>query len=80
MSRSAINLLMENAAGTIDGISPYILKKKAKMTPEAWQVLRSTIAKSCTIYVGNLAFSTSESQIYDYFSQVGQIKRVIMVR
>lgn len=33
---------------------------------------------STTVYVGNLSFYTSESQIYNFFSQVGKVKRVIM--
>lgn len=33
---------------------------------------------SSTLYVGNLSFFTPESKIYNYFSQVGIVKRVIM--
>lgn len=30
------------------------------------------------MYVGNLAFTTREEQVYDVFSRVGHIKRIIM--
>ncbi|CAH0482948.1 unnamed protein product [Peronospora belbahrii] len=36
------------------------------------------VARSSTLYVGNLSFFTSESQIYELFSRVGYVKRVIM--
>lgn len=36
------------------------------------------LKNSKTIYVGNLSFFTSEAQIYETFSVVGPVKRVIM--
>nr|XP_054771379.1 nuclear cap-binding protein subunit 2-like [Lytechinus pictus] len=33
---------------------------------------------SCTLYVGNLSFYTTEEQIYEVFSKCGDIKRVVM--
>lgn len=36
------------------------------------------MAKSCTLYVGNLSFYTTEEQIYELFSKSGEIKRIIM--
>ncbi|KAL4109664.1 hypothetical protein PRIC1_001360 [Phytophthora ramorum] len=36
------------------------------------------MARSSTLYVGNLSFFTSEAQIYELFSRVGHVKRVIM--
>lgn len=39
--------------------------------------IRAT-AESSTLYVGNLSFFTSEIQIYELFSRVGNVKRVIM--
>lgn len=33
---------------------------------------------SSTLYVGNLSFFTTELQIYEVFSRVGPIKRIIM--
>jgi len=37
-----------------------------------------SMARSATLYVGNLSFFTSEAQIYELFSRVGTVKRVIM--
>lgn len=36
------------------------------------------LEESTTVYVGNLSFYTSESQLYELFSRCGDIKRVIM--
>lgn len=36
------------------------------------------INESCTLYVGNVSFYTSEEQIHTLFSKCGQIKRTIM--
>ena len=36
------------------------------------------LKKSSTLYIGNLSFYTSESQIYELFSTCGEINRVIM--
>ncbi|OWY97982.1 Elicitin [Phytophthora megakarya] len=36
------------------------------------------MTRSSTLYVGNLSFFTSEAQIYELFSRVGHVKRVIM--
>ncbi|GMF51068.1 unnamed protein product [Phytophthora fragariaefolia] len=36
------------------------------------------MARSSTLYVGNLSFFTSEAQIYELFSRVGHVRRVIM--
>lgn len=39
---------------------------------------RKDIANSCTLYVGNLSFYTSEEQIYDFFGKIAPVKRLIM--
>lgn len=36
------------------------------------------LATSCTVYVGNLAFTTREEQLYDVFGRVGPIMRIVM--
>lgn len=36
------------------------------------------LKNSCTLYVGNLAFFTTEEQIYELFSRCGDIRRVVM--
>ncbi|CAB3977790.1 nuclear cap-binding subunit 2-like [Paramuricea clavata] len=49
---------------------------------QQWQGTRGelelTLETSCTLYVGNLAFYTTEEQIYELFSKVGEVKLVIM--
>lgn len=47
---------------------------KAKKSIDVTDKLKN----SSTLYVGNLSFFTPESKIYNYFSQVGIVKRVIM--
>jgi nuclear cap-binding protein subunit 2 len=39
---------------------------------------RIDMNSSTTLYVGNLSFYTTEEQIYELFSKVGEIKRLIM--
>ncbi|RXM99662.1 Nuclear cap-binding protein subunit 2 [Acipenser ruthenus] len=33
---------------------------------------------SCTLYVGNLSFYTTEEQVYELFSKSGDVKRIVM--
>ncbi|CAG8432896.1 4725_t:CDS:2 [Diversispora eburnea] len=40
--------------------------------------LAKDLSSSTTLYVGNLSFYTTEEQIYELFSKVGEIKRIIM--
>jgi nuclear cap-binding protein subunit 2 len=42
------------------------------------QAYLAALEKSTTLYVGNLSFYTSEEQIYELFSSVGSVKRIIM--
>jgi hypothetical protein len=42
------------------------------------EVLEKDLARSTTLYVGNLSFFTTEEQIYQVFSKTGEIKRIIM--
>ncbi|XP_075717824.1 nuclear cap-binding protein subunit 2 [Rhinoderma darwinii] len=37
-----------------------------------------TLKQSCTLYVGNLSFYTTEEQIYELFSKSGDVKKIIM--
>jgi nuclear cap-binding protein subunit 2 len=60
------------------GISPYLLERRRFYTNEGWQKLVSLLSATTTLYVGNLSFHTREEQIYELFSQCGQVKRVIM--
>lgn len=36
------------------------------------------LLKSCTLYIGNLSFFTTEEQIHALFSRAGDVKRIIM--
>ncbi|KAJ1933732.1 nuclear cap binding complex subunit [Kickxella alabastrina] len=36
------------------------------------------LARTTTLYVGNLSFYTTEEQLYEIFSKAGEIKRIIM--
>ncbi|GAA5844517.1 hypothetical protein JCM3775_005578 [Rhodotorula graminis] len=47
-------------------------------SPLPLQVQHANLAISSTVYVGNLSFFTTEEQIYELFSKVGEIKRIIM--
>ncbi|KAG2432934.1 hypothetical protein HXX76_008663 [Chlamydomonas incerta] len=44
-------------------------------TEADWETALTT---STTVYVGNLAFTTREEQLYDVFGRVGHIKRIVM--
>lgn len=33
---------------------------------------------TCTLYVGNLSFYTTEEQIYEFFGKIAPIKRLVM--
>lgn len=44
----------------------------------SYEEQQRAMARSSTLYVGNLSFFTSEAQIYELFSRVGTVKRVIM--
>lgn len=42
------------------------------------QDYQQLIARSTTLYIGNLSFYTTEEQLYEYFGNFGPVKRVIM--
>uniref|UniRef100_A0A8B9CCK1 Nuclear cap-binding protein subunit 2 n=4 Tax=Anseriformes TaxID=8826 RepID=A0A8B9CCK1_9AVES len=50
--------------------------------PKSWQGTRydqeRLLRKSCTLYVGNLSFYTTEEQIHELFGKSGDIKKIIM--
>ncbi|KAJ3336835.1 nuclear cap binding complex subunit [Gonapodya sp. JEL0774] len=50
-------------------------RNKRFKSDEEWN---RAIAASSTLYVGNLSFFTTEEQIFELFSKVGEIRRVIM--
>lgn len=38
----------------------------------------ATVASSTTLYIGNLAFFTTEAQLHELFSKCGEVKRIVM--
>ena len=40
--------------------------------------LERMLETSCTLYIGNLSFYTTEEQIYELFSRAGDLKRIVM--
>lgn len=46
--------------------------------PGTEEEFQQELAKSSTLYIGNLSFYTGEEQIYSLFSKCGPVKRVIM--
>lgn len=61
-----------------DGVSPYLLERKRFYTEDKWNALLDQLAQSCTIYVGNLSFYTTEEQLLELFTRVGPVRRLIM--
>ncbi|KXZ46487.1 hypothetical protein GPECTOR_43g923 [Gonium pectorale] len=47
----------------------------SKLLRADWE---TALATSTTVYLGNLAFTTREEQLYDVFGRVGHIKRIVM--
>ncbi|KAJ3301945.1 nuclear cap binding complex subunit [Kappamyces sp. JEL0829] len=46
--------------------------------PDGLVQLEIDLASSTTLYLGNLSFYTTEEQIHEVFSSVGEVKRIIM--
>eukprot|EP01018_Ginkgo_biloba_P021922 Gb_35228 [translate_table: standard] len=55
-------------------LSPYRDRRFAGTQEEFDHALRTSI----TVYIGNMSFYTTEEQIYELFSRVGEIKKIIM--
>ena len=50
-------------------VSPYYRNKN---------IDKEKLKNSCTLYIGNLSYNTTEIQLYQIFSSCGKVKRVIM--
>lgn len=57
-----------------ENLSAYRDRRFSGSQEEFDEALRT----STTIYVGNLSFFTTEEQIYEVFSHVGEIKKIVM--
>jgi nuclear cap-binding protein subunit 2 len=55
--------------------STHYWDKRSGLSRDEWF---ERLRNSTTLYVGNLSFYTSEDQIYELFSRVGEIKKVTM--
>jgi len=67
------------AGDTADnGISPFFRERRKFYSEAHWNTLLHQLATTCTLYVGNLSFFTTEEQLYELFSRVGPVARVIM--
>ena len=53
-------------------------KYKDRQFPGTHEDFQEALANSKTVYVGNLSFYTTETQLYEVFSKVGEPKRIIM--
>lgn len=60
-----------------DLVSPWLVQRKHNYQ-DKWDQMMSDLKSSTLLYVGNLAFHTTESQLLALFSTAGEIKRVIM--
>jgi len=69
---------MKNEYKVDVGVTAYLIIRRQFKTPEEWEAQLESLRKTTTVYVGNLAFFTTELQIYEHFSQVGLVRRVIM--
>ncbi|GAA5971148.1 hypothetical protein JCM8115_003075 [Rhodotorula mucilaginosa] len=65
------------ATTVITSLSSYSSYRDSR-SPLPINVQHANLAVSSTVYVGNLSFFTTEEQIYELFSRVGDIKRIIM--
>ncbi|KAL7749078.1 nuclear cap binding complex subunit [Sorochytrium milnesiophthora] len=54
--------------------SPY----RDRQFPGSQEDWNAQLRSTCTLYVGNLSFYTTEEQIYELFSMAGDVKRIIM--
>ncbi|KAK7207210.1 nuclear cap-binding protein subunit 2 [Myxozyma melibiosi] len=68
-----------NSAVRLDAPSLYVEKKlRMNSDREDADFQRKLIDESTTLYVGNLSFYTTEEQIMELFSKVGEVKKIIM--
>ena len=63
---------------TDDGISPYLMQRRKFYQLQQWSTLLQQLSLTTTLYVGNLAFYTTEEQLYSFFSLAGRVRLVRM--
>ena len=58
-----------------------VLKPDHREQPQtAPQLLRKTISMSSKLYVGNLSFETTETDLQDHFAQAGTVKEAALMQ
>ncbi len=81
-SASATELFGDLAAYAADtqdnGISPFFRERRKFYSDANWNTLVSQLANTCTLYVGNLSFFTTEEQLLELFGRIGPVERIIM--
>lgn len=65
---------MAHVCASLDSYSSYRDSRSSLSYAEQ----QAQLARSSTLYVGNLSFFTTEEQIYELFSKAGRIRRIIM--
>lgn len=63
-----------DAAAAARCLRPALTPAPSHLQDQYFDVL----AKSTTLYIGNLSFFTSEEQIHELFSRAGDVRRIIM--
>jgi nuclear cap-binding protein subunit 2 len=61
-----------------NGISPFFRERRKFYSAADWQALVTQLEHSCTLYVGNLSFFTTEEQLYELFARVAPVAKLIM--
>jgi len=61
-----------------DEISPHIIRSSKRKPLEEWDRTIRQLESSALLYVGNLSFYSTEEQIHELFSRIGEVKRIIM--
>ncbi|OQR94716.1 leishmanolysin-like peptidase [Achlya hypogyna] len=69
---------MELYASLAEGAGPKKKEYWDRQTYASLEEQQDAMKQSSTLYVGNLSFFTSETQIYELFSVVGPVRAVIM--
>ncbi|OQS03976.1 elicitin [Thraustotheca clavata] len=69
---------MELYASLTEGVGPKKKEYWDRQTYASLEEQQEAMKQSSTLYVGNLSFFTSETQIYELFSVVGPVRAVIM--
>lgn len=67
----------KNSSFRLDRPSAYLLNRARNDEINGYIKLKKSMT-SATIYIGRLTLNTTEEQLFELFSQCGQIQKVIM--